>query len=64
MLFGHDDNFHKITSDNDLNKKVPANYKISTLGEMTKTSKDHHYNLGMRPHDPSIMQQQKNAYEE
>jgi len=54
MLFGHDDNFHKITSENDLEKKVPANFSIPTLNEMKKTSKDHHYILGMRPHDHNI----------
>jgi len=31
MSFGHDDNFHKITSDNDVEKKVPPNYKIASL---------------------------------
>ena len=54
MKFGHDNNFDRLDSDFDPGKKVPANYKIMTLGEMKKTSKEHHYNLGMRPVDPNI----------
>lgn len=55
MKFGHDNNFDKLVSDIDPNTKVPANYKIISLGEMTKTSKEHHYELGMRPDDPNII---------
>ena len=63
-MFGHDDNFHKITSDKDPSTKVPANYVIHTRDQMKKTSKDHHYSFGMRPVDPNFDLKEKKSYED
>ena len=33
----------------DQNAKAPSNYHVSTLDQMKKVGRDHHYKFGMRP---------------
>ena len=48
---GNNQSYYKEEVENttDQNAKVPSNYKVSTLDQMKKVGRDHHYKFGMRP---------------